>query len=390
MDKITHTLINTAIETRQQYDKNTSEKNELWVCDDNFTHTSQNIDPAIFNPIGHTFFITNRVDTHTAIGLEVSRQSALQTYPAYCYLSDFNFADMHLNKLKNNRLDAVYFRIAKEKALSHYIINQAIAHLNDNGRLILVGQKSEGIKGYADRLKKLLKLPISLEKNGDIYIVTYIKSTTNKTMLKAEDATQLDDQHYTEFKAIHELDLSTHGSNIDKLTIHSKPGVYGWKKFDAGTQLLLHTLLKELDINTIESALDLGCGSGVIALALKHLGINNVVATDNNITAIMATQHNALLHALDIKIIKDDCAKSIDQNFNLVLCNPPFHKGFDTHSPLTTLFVEQAMYKLYPKGEAWFVVNSFVPIEKNINVNKATYKTIINNKQFKIIRIIKK
>ncbi len=418
MDKAIHTLIKTAIDTRQQNDKHINTISELWVCDDNFIQTPHTIDPAIFNPNGNTLFITNRVDTHQAIQHAIDRQTPSQNDCAHSYLSDFDFSDIHLSQLNNNRLDAVYFRIAKEKALSHYVINQAIAYLNSNGRLILVGQKSEGIKGYADRLKKQLKLPVTLEKNGDIYTVTYIKNkikapsseliegptgelTEEPTKESTEAPTktpQLDDQQYTTIKPVHEVNLNKlynqpdHQSDnqLNTLTIHSKPGVYGWKKFDAGTQLLLQTLAEKININALQSALDLGCGSGVMALALKQFGVNEVVATDNNITAIMATEHNALFHNYEIKTIKDDCAKSINQRFNLVVCNPPFHKGFDTHSPLTTLFVKQAIHKLLPQGEAWFVVNSFVPIEKNINAEKATYKTMVNNKQFKIVCISKK
>ncbi len=61
-------------------------------------------------------------------------------------LSDFSFAPW-----SEDSLDTVVYRISKEKAVVHHVINAAVACLRPGGELWLIGDRQEGIKTYLDK-----------------------------------------------------------------------------------------------------------------------------------------------------------------------------------------------------------------------------------------------
>jgi len=58
-----------------------------------------------------------------------------------CLFNDFDFSE-----LTANSFDTVLYRLSKERASSHHIINQAGQLLKPGGKLWLSGEKNEGIK----------------------------------------------------------------------------------------------------------------------------------------------------------------------------------------------------------------------------------------------------
>src|SRR5690606_24017353 len=114
----------------------------------------------------------------------------------------------------------------------------------------------------------------------------------------------------------------------------SKPGLFGWNKVDLGSELLIHHLY-QLPLAQIlpQNCLDLGCGYGFVTLAASRStecqSVKSWTMTDNNAAALIAAEKNLLAANLNGKVIADDCAASINETFDLILCNPPFHQGFN-------------------------------------------------------------
>ncbi len=86
-------------------------------------------------------------------------------------------------------------------------------------------------------------------------------------------------------------------------------------------------------------------------------------------------------------MIAGDCADTVEGNFDLVLCNPPFHRGFDVDNELTRHFLSAARKKLDRGGVAVFVVNSFIPIEKKLGGLFRKVQTLLNDRQFKVLAL---
>jgi release factor glutamine methyltransferase len=96
------------------------------------------------------------------------------------------------------------------------------------------------------------------------------------------------------------------------------------------TEILVETILNLYDEKDIITLLDIGSGSGNIAISLAvNLPNSRVIATDVSDDAIELAKQNALEHNVEkrIKFIKHDILKndfSEFPNFNIVVSNPPY------------------------------------------------------------------
>ncbi len=119
--------------------------------------------------------------------------------------------------------------------------------------------------------------------------------------------------------------------------------------------------------------LDLGTGSGAIALALKHTHPElHVTAVDASPDALTVAHANALALNLQIEFVQSHWLKEIKSNFHLIVSNPPYIPAADPHlaalhhEPLQALasgadglddirqIITQARTHLHPGG--WLLV----------------------------------
>jgi release factor glutamine methyltransferase len=99
------------------------------------------------------------------------------------------------------------------------------------------------------------------------------------------------------------------------------------------TEVLVDWALELLAGVAQPSVVDLGTGSGAIALAVKHARPDAaVLATDLSPAALEVARGNALRLALDVEFAEGSWWQAVPQRcFNLVLSNPPYIAGGDEH-----------------------------------------------------------
>ena len=109
-------------------------------------------------------------------------------------------------------------------------------------------------------------------------------------------------------------------------------------------------LLVELALSTISDiknprVLELGTGSGAIAIAIaKERPDSIVIATDVDAQALIVARDNAEKHALNIDFIQSNWFENIDKNkFNVIASNPPYISEHDHH-------LDQYVYQYEPKN----------------------------------------
>jgi release factor glutamine methyltransferase len=103
------------------------------------------------------------------------------------------------------------------------------------------------------------------------------------------------------------------------------------------TELLVEIGLREIQyLNTPASILDLGTGSGAIALAIAHEAPSaKITATDQSIEALEIAKRNAALLDMTsrVQFFQGSWfeALDIDLSFDIILSNPPYIASQDAH-----------------------------------------------------------
>ncbi|MGB0664453.1 MAG: methyltransferase [Pontibacterium sp.] len=321
--------------------------NCLWVADE---HPMQTIAAPAKGQV-----LTNRFD--------VAEQLTLSGWS--CTFNDFDF-----DALPESYYDTIVYRVSKERAVNHHVINQASEKLSPQGQLILLGHKQEGIKSYLSQAKKRFGHGEQSKVAGDLWLGRFeASSSLGKT---------LDDKRYSHLR---QGEIKGHSD------YWSKPGVYGWNKVDQGSALLVNVVKQQLaDSPKAAHLLDLGCGYGYLSLNLNHLA-DATIATDNNAAAIAACQAN-LAEAANTQVIAANAGAELPaKHFDLLVCNPPFHAGFDTSNDLTEKFLRAAQELLSPQGHAYFVTNLHVPLEQKAAAYFSKVETLETTPHFRISRL---
>jgi 16S rRNA (guanine1207-N2)-methyltransferase len=108
---------------------------------------------------------------------------------------------------------------------------------------------------------------------------------------------------------------------------YSRPGVFSHRSIDAGARQLLN----EMEFNAGARVLDIGCGSGVVALAAACRADGVVVhAVDSNCRAIQCAQHGADLNGLTNLSTELNAVGGYvgAGSYDLALANPPYYSSF--------------------------------------------------------------
>lgn len=102
--------------------------------------------------------------------------------------------------------------------------------------------------------------------------------------------------------------------------------------------------------------LDIGTGSGAIAISLKKELDSDVTGVDISDDALSLSNENAKLNNVDIKFIKSDIYSNVSGKFDIIISNPPYiandevimDKVYD-YEPHLALFAEDNGLYFYKK-----------------------------------------
>lgn len=148
----------------------------------------------------------------------------------------------------------------------------------------------------------------------------------------------------------------------DRLEMQGGPGVFGGGRLDGGAALLLrHVPATDAPL----AAADLGCGDGVLALALaRRCPRATVLAVDESHRAVACAAANLARQFPDAADrarvtvrVADGLADAAPGSLDLVLCNPPFHQGHAVADTVAGRLFEQARSALRPGGRLLVVGN---------------------------------
>jgi len=159
------------------------------------------------------------------------------------------------------------------------------------------------------------------------------------------------------------------------------------------TEILVETIINQNKNKTLIKILDLGTGSGAIAITLKkHLNCD-LVASDISLKALRIAKKNAKLHKTKIRFVKSNLFDKLKkEKFDIIVSNPPYIKSqeieflqtevknYDPHLALDGGFTGYSFYKriirvvtkhLNEGGKLYFELgqNQAEWVEKMLNKN---------------------
>lgn len=129
------------------------------------------------------------------------------------------------------------------------------------------------------------------------------------------------------------------------IVINSSSGIFSVKEIDFGTRLLI----ENAKING-RDVLDLGCGYGIIGIALKKNNPNiDMTMIDVNDRAVASAKDNCVSNGIDAKVLRSDIFSHPElksKMFDAILTNPPFSAG----KKLCFQFIEEGAKHLNKGG----------------------------------------
>jgi 16S rRNA (guanine1207-N2)-methyltransferase len=242
-------------------------------------------------------------------------------------------------------------------ALELYGVQQA---LKPEGSAYILMHKDQGAKRYEKSLSLLFEAVTVIAKSGGWRL------TKAKTPIL-----QTPPDLWTSFEAA-------------GLTLSTEAGVYAAGKLDPGTEFLLESF--DVSVCDGQRVLDIGCGYGLLAIKAA-LAQGDVTALDDDLLAARATHKNAKTFGTDIRVLHSDVNSELKttDSFDIVLMNPPFHRGKQVNLDVPQAFIAAAHQHLAPGGTLVLVANRALPYEPLLE-QFAYWEEVTSSQHFKVLQ----
>jgi 16S rRNA (guanine1207-N2)-methyltransferase len=137
------------------------------------------------------------------------------------------------------------------------------------------------------------------------------------------------------------------------IKVVSRPGVFSHRSLDAGARALINTMT----VHDGDRVLDIGCGSGAVALAAAFRADSvTVVAVDSHARAVECTASGTMLNDLsNVTVILNHEGHAPEPGtYDLVLGNPPYYSDYQ----IAEIFLQGARRALKPGGRVLMVAKT--------------------------------
>ena len=174
-------------------------------------------------------------------------------------------------------------------------------------------------------------------------------------------------------------------------TLASGANVFSRDHLDLGTRLLLKHLPASGQPMRIA---DLGCGNGILALAMARLcPAAAILGVDESHQAVASARHNIQRTdqaGRDITFkVADGLAEMDAGSFDMVLCNPPFHMGRATGDLIAWRMFEQAKRSLCKGGELRIVGNRHLGYHLKLKRLFGNCEVVASDRKFVVFSAIR-
>lgn len=191
----------------------------------------------------------------------------------------------------------------------------------------------------------------------------------------------------------HRYDLppDTPAPGLPGLTVTNHAGVFCADRLDIGTRFLLANLPGGLGRARVA---DLGCGNGVVGLAIAlHEPDAELVFTDESYQAVASAEENFRTHVGPGRkaefLVGDGLADLPEGSVDLVLNNPPFHSHQATTDRTARRMFADARRALRPGGELWVIGNRHLGYHVTLRRIFGNSELVASDAKFVVLRAVR-
>lgn len=254
------------------------------------------------------------------------------------------FASQYKSETKH---DVVVINFPKSKDELAFTLAMIAPYLLNDAKIILVGEKKGGVQSSPKLTQHFLTSCQKIDAARHCLLFGGIHKSK-----EGENEAFIIDNWYQNY----EINIAGIA-----LTIASLPGVFSQKKLDAGTALLLDNLPKYMQ----GKVLDFGCGAGVISCFIgKKFADTELSLLDVSALAIASAKRTLILNGLTGNVFASNSLSNVNDNYQHIVSNPPFHQGTQTNYQATEDFLQGIKGHLtankQQKSDITLVANSFL------------------------------
>ncbi|MEO6877127.1 MAG: methyltransferase [Gemmatimonadaceae bacterium] len=275
--------------------------------------------------------------------------------------------------------NTIGIRIPKEKGAVRQLLWDAFALLSAGGRCYMAGATNEGIKSAASLMTEVFGHAHAIAHDSGHRILFAKKQSESPPSLNAADIRLVDHDAFNEVQA------TLRG---EPTTLFSRPGVFSWEHLDEATSILSDAIA----VAPGESVLDLGCGAGALGIVAARLsGTGMITMLDADVEAVRsATRSAQAANVTNYRVLPSDIAEAVlNERFDVVVTNPPFHVGKATALDVPLQFIRDAWQVLAPGGRLFLVANRTLPYERTIYQRFGNIETVVDGRRFKVLSATK-
>ncbi|MER7534272.1 methyltransferase [Streptomyces sp. NPDC097704] len=190
----------------------------------------------------------------------------------------------------------------------------------------------------------------------------------------------------------YDLPPDTPAPGLPGLTVTNHAGVFCADRLDIGTRFFLANLPGGLGRARVA---DLGCGNGVVGLAIAlHEPEAELVFTDESYQAVASAEENFRAHVgTDRKaefLVGDGLTGLAPGSVDLVLNNPPFHSHQATTDRTSRRMFADARRALRPGGELWVIGNRHLGYHVTLRRIFGNSELVASDRKFVVLRAVRR
>ncbi|WP_429179626.1 methyltransferase [Aeromonas salmonicida] len=176
------------------------------------------------------------------------------------------------------------------------------------------------------------------------------------------------------------------------MLIHNHANVFSRTSLDIGARFMLDNL----PVHSARKVIDLGCGNGVLGLALLAKDAEvEVTFIDESYMAVASAQLNVEHNLPDgmprARFMVNNCLDGVAVgSADRILCNPPFHQLQAITDHIAWQMFTDAHRVLPQGGELWIVGNRHLDYHNKLKRLFANAQVVASNSKFVILKAIKR